>query len=37
MAHLAVVDGIIGGEGNGPQCPDAVSSEYCSPATTQRL
>ncbi len=24
--YLAVVDGIIGGEGNGPLCPDAVAS-----------
>ena len=24
--YLGIVDGIIGGEGNGPLCPDAVSS-----------
>jgi hypothetical protein len=25
-AYLAIVDGIIGGEGNGPLCPDPVQS-----------
>ncbi len=25
-AYLAIVDGIVGGEGNGPLCPDAVQS-----------